>query len=143
MIQPTATVALSEPSAKASGLAVKLPAWYPAWAKELADLYFSGTTCLFVLHGNVHDLVRCSDDNRDVYCDLTEFLATQIFGTWDLVLGYDLSQGLRPQAGRNAKRLQAMQQYLVARWGEPPTWPRDPDLVLLGVGRLHRAKSGR
>ncbi len=133
VIQPTATVALSEPSAKASGVPVKLPAWYPAWAKELADLYFSGTTSLFVLHGNVHDLVRCSDDNRDVYCDLTEFLATQIFGTWDLVLGYDLSQGMRPQAGRNAKRLQAMQQYLVARWGEPPTWPRDPDLVLLGL----------
>ena len=21
------------------------PAWYPAWARELADLYFSGTTC--------------------------------------------------------------------------------------------------
>ena len=27
-----------------------LPDWYPAWAAELANLYFSGTTCVFVLH---------------------------------------------------------------------------------------------
>lgn len=120
-------------SAKMAAPADKLPEWYPAWARELANLYFSGTTCLFILHGNVHDLIRCPDGKDDVYCDLTEFLATQIFGTWNLVLGYDVSQGLRPQAGRDAKRLQGMQQYLTARWGEPPSWPREPDLVLLGL----------
>ena len=37
-----------------------LPDWYPAWARELADLYYSGTTSMFVLWGNVHDLVRRS-----------------------------------------------------------------------------------
>ncbi len=108
-----------------------LPAWCPAWARDLADLYFSGTTCLFVLHGNVHDLVRSSEGAEDSYCNLPEFLATQIFGRWDMVLGYDLSQGLRPQAGRNAERLRAMQQQLAARWGEPGNWPRDADGVLV------------
>lgn len=108
-----------------------LPAWCPAWARELADLYFSGTTCLFVLHGNVHDLIRCSEGPEAAYCNLAEFLATQIFGRWDLVLGYDLSQGLRPQAGHDAERLRAMQQQLAARWGEPGNWPRDADAVLL------------
>ena len=108
-----------------------LPAWCPAWARELADLYFSGTTCLFVLHGNVHDLIRCGDGAEDSYCNLAEFLTTQIFGRWDMVLGYDLSQGLRPQAGRDAERLRAMQQQLAARWGEPGNWPRDADAVLL------------
>lgn len=129
------SVDVATPSAKAAVAAEKLPAWYPAWARELGDQYFSGTTSLFILHGNVHDLVRCceGDDKDDGYCSLTEFLATQIFGKWDLVLGYDLSQGLRPQAGRNAKRLQTMQQYLTARWGEPPSWPREPDTVLLGL----------
>ena len=29
-----------------------------SWAREFADLYFAGTTCVFVLHGNVHDLIR-------------------------------------------------------------------------------------
>ena len=28
-----------------------LPAWFPSWASQLADLYFSGTTAAFVLHG--------------------------------------------------------------------------------------------
>jgi AAA+ superfamily predicted ATPase len=133
VIQSSPSVAVSTPSVKAASPPEKLPAWYPAWAKELADLYFSGTTSLFILHGNVHDLVRSGDGDDDGYCDIAEFLATQIFGKWDLVLGYDLSQGLRPQAGRDAKRLQTMQQYLVARWGEPPSWPRDPDMVLLGL----------
>ena len=41
-----------------------LPDWYPAWATELADLYFSGTTSVFVLHGNVHDLVRLPDGDE-------------------------------------------------------------------------------
>ena len=44
------------PAVQKANPAEKLPAWYPAWARELADLYFSGTTCLFILHGNVHDL---------------------------------------------------------------------------------------
>ncbi|MGO9113084.1 MAG: ATP-binding protein [Thermoguttaceae bacterium] len=108
-----------------------LPAWCPAWARELADLYFSGTTCLFVLHGNVHDLICCSQGAEESYCNLAEFLATQIFGRWDMVLGYDLSQGLRPQAGHDAERLRTMQQQLAARWGEPGNWPRDADAVLL------------
>ena len=41
---------------RAAGDAV--PAWFPSWAREFAELYFAGTTCVFVLHGNVHDLTR-------------------------------------------------------------------------------------
>ena len=108
-----------------------MPAWYPAWAKELAGSYFSGTTAVFILHGNVHDLIECADGKEVTYCSLSEFLTTQLFGKWDLVLGHDLSRGLRPQAGANAERLRAMMQYLTARWGEPANWPREPDTVLM------------
>jgi AAA+ superfamily predicted ATPase len=110
-----------------------LPDWYPAWASELADLYFSGTTSVFVLHGNVHDLVRLPDGDGQAYCGLSEFLASQVFGRWDVVLGYDLSRGLRALAGQDADRLRAMSQYLVGRWGEPATWPREPEKVLAGL----------
>ena len=110
-----------------------LPDWYPAWAAQLANQYFSGTTCVFVLHGNVHDLVRVSDETGSRYCGLQEFLASQVFGRWDLVLGYDLSRGLRALADDDADRLRAMSQYLVGRWGEPATWPRDPEKALLGL----------
>ena len=131
MIQsPNSTVATTS-SDKIAKPGEKLPAWYPTWARQLAELYFSGTTCLFILHGNVHDFVRCPDGQDDSYCSIAEFLTTQVFGTWDLVLGYDPSQGLRPQAGRDATRLRAMQQFLASRWGEPANWPRDPETVLL------------
>jgi AAA+ superfamily predicted ATPase len=120
--------------AAASG-ASPLPDWFPGWSKELADLYFSGTTCLFLLHGNVHDLVRVPTGTADGWCNLPEFLATQLFGNWDVVLHYDLGRGLRPLAGSDPARLQAMVQRLSARLGEPGTWPRDPDQTLALIDR--------
>jgi len=117
--------------APATGPAATLPAWYPGWARELADAYFSRTTCVFVLHGNVHDLIRAPVAGQDSYVSLSEFLSTQVFGSWDLVLGHDLRRGLRMLAGSDAGRLRAMAQYLTSRWGEPGSWPRDPEKVLL------------
>jgi AAA+ superfamily predicted ATPase len=108
-----------------------LPPWHPAWARDLADLYFSETTSLFLLHGNVHDLVGSQGPDGLVYCDLSEFLATQVFGSWDVVLEYDLGGGLQPIAGGNGERLQEMVRYLTSRMGGPNGWPRDPDSVLL------------
>src|SRR5262249_41440609 len=114
-----------------------LPDWYPDWSRTLAELYFSGTTCLFVIHGNVHDLIRCpSRDGGDGYCNLPEFLATQVFGSWDVVVQYDLARGLRPAAGADSQRLHSMMQYLSARLGDASAWPRDPDTVLLSLDRL-------
>src|SRR5438128_9800354 len=103
----------------ATGRAIELPDWYPGWARELADLYFSGTTCMFVLNGNVHDLLRRREAEQDTYCNLSEFLGNELFGAWDLVLHYDLARGLRPLAGNDLKRLQGMMQYLTARLGDP------------------------
>jgi AAA+ superfamily predicted ATPase len=114
----------------------ELPAWYPAWARELADLYFSGTTCLFLLHGNVHDLIRCPSSSGETYVNLPEFLAMQVFGAWDVVVQYDLARGLRPLAGSDVKRHQAMMQHLTARLGDPASWPRDPDNLLLVLDRF-------
>ncbi|MCY2988600.1 MAG: ATP-binding protein [Planctomycetota bacterium] len=114
----------------------QLPAWYPAWARELAEAYFSRTTCVFVLHGNVHDLIQAPVGDQASYSSLPEFLSTQVFGKWDLVIGHDLSRGLRLLAGNNAERLRSMVQYLTARWGEPATWPREPDKVLLLLDSL-------
>ena len=108
----------------------ELPDWYPPWAHELADLYFSGTTCLFVVSGNVHDLLLSAGVGESEVSNLTEFLAGQLFGSWDLVLHYDLSRGLRPLAGRDQKRLQSMVRFLATRFGEVSQWPRDPDQVL-------------
>jgi AAA+ superfamily predicted ATPase len=114
----------------------ELPPWYPPWARELAELYFSGTTCLFVLHGNVHDLVRCPDEAGDTYRSLPEFLATQLFGSWDVILHYDMARGLRPLAGADAKRLHGMVYYMASQGGEPAAWPRDPEKLLLALDQM-------
>jgi AAA+ superfamily predicted ATPase len=117
-------------AAPAAKPAPDLPDWYPAWTKELAELYFSGTINTFVLYGNVHDLVRCTTASGESFINLPDFLATQVFGAWDVTLSYDLGRGLRPVAGDDAKRLQGMVQYLSGIIGAPNTLPRDPDKVL-------------
>ncbi len=85
----------------------RVPEWFPAWAAELSELYFSGSTSLFVLHGNVHDVVPLAADGS-AYGSLSDFLAEQVFGRWDLVLYYDLARGLRAFAGRDGARLKEM-----------------------------------
>lgn len=107
-----------------------VPHWYPPWTKELADLYFSGTINTFVLFGNVHDLVPCRADDSTSFVDLPDFLATQVFGAWDVILSYDLGRGLRVLAGSDNKRLQSMMHYVSGVIGAPTTWTRDPDKVL-------------
>jgi len=106
-----------------------LPDWYPAWSKELADLPCS-TINTFVLHGNVHDLVRCRQGGVTTFVSLPDFLATQVFGAWDVTLSYDLGRGLRPVAGDDGPRLQGMVQHLSGIIGVPNSWSRDPDKAL-------------
>ncbi len=113
-----------------------IPAWYPAWARELADLYFAGSASFFILHGNVHDLVHAPGGRDGGFCSLTEFLAQQVFGRWDMVLSYDLGQGLRAEAGPDAGRLHEMLKRGAQHLGNPGTWPREVDPALAAVDRL-------
>jgi AAA+ superfamily predicted ATPase len=43
-----------------------LPSSFPPWATKLAELYFSGTTSAFVLHGNTYDYVRSPAGEKDL-----------------------------------------------------------------------------
>jgi ATPase family associated with various cellular activities (AAA) len=110
--------------------------WFPNWAREFAEQYFAGTTCLFVMHGNVHDLTLQEAGKERSYGSITDFLATQLFGTWDVVLRHDLSQGLRIAAGSDGERLRRMVALLSERIGEPKAWPRDPDTILALLDKL-------
>lgn len=126
------------PGALPGEAAPAVPAWWPSWARDFADLYYAGTTCLFVLHGNVHDLIRLGDGDGTSFGTLPEFLATQLFGSWDLVLRHDLAQGLRLFAGSDADRLRKMAALAGTRIGEPKSWPRDPDAILGLLDQLIR-----
>jgi SpoVK/Ycf46/Vps4 family AAA+-type ATPase len=134
------TLAPVQLGSSAVGTAASVPDWYPGWAREMADLYFAANTCVFVLNGNVNDLVYCPSPNAphpgNQFCDLTEFISQQIFGSWDIVVAYDLGRGIQVHAGTNSKRHQEMMQSLSTHLGSPSTWTRDPDQVLDQLERV-------
>ena len=84
----------------------------------------------------MHDLTRQEHEGRRTYGSINEFLATQLFGNWDVVLQHDLSQGLRISSGGDAERLRRMVALLSERIGEPKAWPRDPDTILALLDKL-------
>jgi SpoVK/Ycf46/Vps4 family AAA+-type ATPase len=110
-----------------------LPAHFPAWTTRLAELYFSGTTSTFLLHGNVFDVVRAGGGTDPRWTGLAEFLAEQLFGRWDVVLHYDLARGLRCLAGSHAKRLQQMVETMNKWLGDLTKIPRDPTNGLAAI----------
>src|SRR5205814_6987225 len=116
----------------------KLPDWFSAWAAELADLYFSGTTAAFVLHGNTDDLFRVGAGETPLYGVLAEFLAEQLFGRWSLVLHYDLGRGLRAFAGRDEQRLKDMVTLANKKVGDLSALPKDPAATFALLDRFVR-----
>ncbi len=122
-------------SATATGVGA-LPAWYPPWAAKVAELYFSGTTSMFVLGGNTFDYVRVAEGEFRRYGTLAEFLAEQLFGRWDLVLHYDLARGLRCLAGRNEDRLREMVALVARRLGDLGALPKDPIATFAALDRF-------
>ncbi len=125
----TKTLAGSDGVTKATGL----PGHFPAWAGKLAELYFSGTTSMFAIHGNTFDLVRAGPDR---WGGLADFLAEQLFGRWDLVIHYDLARGLRCAAGSSGKRLQEMVETANKWLGDLRALPRDPTKGLAAIDLL-------
>ncbi len=88
---------------------------------------------MFVLHGNVSDLYAMADSK---FGSLNEFLAAEMFGRWDLVLGFDLARGLRPLGGSDAKRQLEMVSLLSRKLADPKLLPRDPTTVLSLLDRF-------
>jgi AAA+ superfamily predicted ATPase len=115
-----------------------LPQWLPRWTRQMAELYFSGTTVAFVLHGNTDDLFRTTGDETPRYGTLSEFLVEQLFGRWAIVLHYDIGQGLRAYAGRNEARLKEMVLLINRRVGDLSTLAKDPGAALAIIDRFVR-----
>ena len=113
-----------------------LPNHLPGWAKRLADLYYAGTSAMFLLHGNTNDLVPLTPGERPRYGSLNEFLATQLFGRFDLVLGFDLAHGIKPFGGGDVERQRQMVGLISRRLGDPEKLPRDPTQALYLLDRL-------
>ena len=66
----------------------------PAWAEELKNRYLSGESSMFVIHGNVRDLVPWSDGEPTGWVGLRPFLEKFLGRTRDVVAYYNVSEGL-------------------------------------------------
>jgi AAA+ superfamily predicted ATPase len=133
MSEEKKTIGEGTPSAPASAAAV--PAWFPPWAKELGRIYFAGTTSMFVLHGNVDDLIRVEEGGQVDYRTLPEFLASQVFGSWEVPLYYDLTRPPRALSGKSPERLKAINLHIERYIGKIQEMPRDPIAVLAVLNR--------
>jgi AAA+ superfamily predicted ATPase len=72
-----------------------LGAGLPRWAAEMRDLFRSGSAAQFLLHGNVFDVVPSAGRLLSV----PSFLEQMMFATYDVVLRYDRSRGVRATRG--------------------------------------------
>lgn len=63
----------------------------PAWAEELRTRYLRGEASVFVLHGNVQDMIL--DQNSLI--SITDYLANSVLEKKDLVIRYNVSTGCR------------------------------------------------
>jgi len=85
----------------------------PAWARKLAQAYYTKTVSTFLLHGSVRDLQPLqTEDGKRAFGPLKTFLADELFGGRDHVLFYDRSSGIRAASPETQKDLaRAMAAY--------------------------------
>jgi hypothetical protein len=68
----------------------------PAWARDMRDLFRSGSSAQFLLHGNIFDVVP----HNGRLLSLKSFLEEAMFAGYDSVLQYDRSRGIRATRGQ-------------------------------------------
>ncbi len=93
----------------------------PAWADELRRRYLKGEASLFVLHGNVHDVLLADG----AMIGVSDYLAQTVFEKKDIVIRYNVSTGCR--FIKKAGRIDALEEMLLSR---------TPDKVLPLLERL-------
>jgi ATP-dependent 26S proteasome regulatory subunit len=98
-----------------------MPVVLPAWAEELRRRYLRGEASVFVLHGNVHDLVLDGDQLASV----ADYITHIVFEKKDIVIRYNLSTGCR--FAKKAGKIEGAEALLMER---------SPDKVLPALERL-------
>ncbi len=95
----------------------------PDWALQLATLYQSDAASQFILHGNLQDRFILPAGTEPSLVSLMEFLGRVLLPRFDVVLSYDLGNGIRIEKGGE----------ILAEWQgykEHPDLPRAPRLAV-------------
>ncbi|MCI0569898.1 MAG: AAA family ATPase [Myxococcaceae bacterium] len=105
----------------------------PAWARTLAQRYYTKTVSTFLLYGAVRDLQPVTqEDGSRGYANLRTFLSDELFGGREHVLFYDRSSGIRSATPETQKDLQRAMQAYDTLYGSDfaKGMPRDPGRAL-------------
>lgn len=105
----------------------------PPWAEELRHRYLSGEASMFLLHGNVRDVYPWEDADGSVrYLTLREFLERFLARSRDIVVYYNLSEGLELPDKVSSARFKAAIDGRRLLEGKPTLTglPTEPDEVL-------------
>jgi AAA+ superfamily predicted ATPase len=77
----------------------------PSWAQELASKYGSKTANLYILHGNIRDLLpHKRKEGEFTFTRVQEYISEVLFGNQDIIAYYDRSGGVtfcEPEMERN------------------------------------------
>jgi AAA+ superfamily predicted ATPase len=104
----------------------------PGWARELSEKYYSRSYAMFVLYGNVRDLVPLHQNGSTDFLSLEEFLSHGLFGQRDLILHYDrggLSFGNSDSQSDFRRALEGYDSFHGSNYAQGGL-PRNPDAVL-------------
>lgn len=105
----------------------------PAWARELSEKYYSRSFAVFVLYGNVRDLVPLrTPEGATSFVSLEDFLSRALFGQRDLILHYDrggLSFGNSTTQADFRRALEGYDSFHGTNFSQGGL-PRNPDAVL-------------
>ncbi|MEM9080991.1 MAG: AAA family ATPase [Verrucomicrobiota bacterium] len=100
----------------------------PVWAEEVIGGYESGVAGCFVLHGNVGDRVLVPLPAGERLGSLEEFLGEVLLPRFEVVLSYDLGEGLRVERGEEE----------IAEWMRGTEVPSHPLATMRYVGEYLR-----
>ncbi|HOZ28732.1 MAG TPA: AAA family ATPase [Candidatus Hydrogenedentes bacterium] len=110
-------------------------AW-PEWAQKMREMYLAGGASMFLLHGNVTDVIGCGGEDDYAAEPLADVLARRLFGGYDLVLHYDVGRGLRPYAADDPQRFTKMNSLIARLLGDASALPREVTPCLRTIDRL-------
>lgn len=103
----------------------------PPWAAKLAALYASHSSNQFLLYGNVNDRFVLPVGEQRSLGSLYEFLTRVMMPHFDIILSYDLGNGIRVERGGE----------LLAKWPamkDAPELPKEPRRAIEFLTRLFR-----
>lgn len=66
----------------------------PEWVETIKRKYYSRNICQFILHGNINDFVRISNNGQVDYLKFNYYLMYELFKKRDIVICYDRANGI-------------------------------------------------